>query len=861
MTLKWINNALAALPGTDDALFHKVWNGQRLLFDGKQGIGDGVDYQSARLVAAALKSSGRLAMILPDFQPHRPAFLFATAMIRHFLDTRRSTGSPMLRSGPVLYFGSTIGIRDQLRRTSVLGLDMNLAEVFSQRDVSRGAANLDRSGASGHEAPKSLPRVITVYAPADPIEVIRAYDPSWIAIDCGDASSLIWLRPLLDETAQQGIPIIAWGQNPLSYCVNDMASNCQTFTWPPTIQSRGCLSHELSGEPDVLMYSSDTACLAPFVLYGKSIDFICAALRDASQILGRTTQQVDLRGRFEKDALLVHWRYLRSLESLAVPIDFYDAEAQRYWGLQSFSKLTAVCEQFRSACKQSDLYSNLEEVAVLLNNARTEIETHGCALWESLANLCIEDPASDEARILVFSSDSKKRLFLFAMLARYNITEDDLREIHVYVVSLNDLRRWMHSSHNLLDAGTTTYDSSLIPPLNTVWHPVIVGLPSPSMTPRLLHTLLYPNVDIVLYPHQCSSFMRRQAEWSVALGGDTTRNAETLAFMTEAVVPPNTPASNVRILVKEPMEINVETIKKTKTTLTGTVWQPEDPVVEVARLLQSDNEDEDEELAVRDQPDDGCSTPEPSQEIWCEEAIKLHFDQGWRAYFAPDDAINVIVNGKIDQRYVRSLRGDERILIIHGQQRQSLYDLIISRVHRHPSIELHLAMIRRWQEDIRVAYARWCIRPEEPDEIRAHGARNIDGLLIRMQGKGSQLKSSLTLAFWLRGSVLCPLEPEDLRRIGEVLDMGFVQQHYKRISKAASRLRGLHRGLANRLNRWLQDQVTGAMRGNEDDVIDAELGLTFGDVRNSLMVLRIKSIENLTGPFLRSTLGRVEKDT
>ena len=466
----------------------------------------------------------------------------------------------------------------------------------------------------------------------------------------------------------------------------------------------------------------------------------------------------------------------------------------------------------------------------------------------------------DEVRILVFPSDSKKRLFLFAMLARHNTTEDDLREMRTHVTSLNELRRWMHPHYSASeDSGD---DGFLMPSANAVWHPVLVGLPSPAMTPRLLYAFLHPKVDIVLYPHQCSSFMRRQAEWSVRLSGNASRNVDALACMSKVVAPPDVPASDERISVEKPVEMDVETTKKTRTPLAGSVWQPEDPVIEVERLFQSDDECEGEELILNDHPDAGSSPSiESLEEIWCAEAVRVQFDQGWHAYFALDDVINVVSHGGLDSRYVRSLRREERVLIIHGQQRQSLYDLIISRVHRHPSIELHLAMIRRWQEDLRVAFAQWRIRTGDPIELRAYGARDLDGLLRRMQARDSQLVSSLTLSFWLRGVVLCPLEPEDLRRVAEVLNMGFVQKYYRRISQAASRLRGLHRGLSNRLNRWLQDQVTGAIQGNDGDVIDAELGLTFGDVRNSLLVLRIKTIENVTGPFLRSTLGRVEKDT
>jgi len=852
----WMNKALAALPGTDDALFQNVWEKQRLLFDGRHGVGDIVDYHSARLIAAALRRGERLLVTLPDFRPHRPAFLFATALIRHFLDSRRPVGIATPRIGPVLYFGATVGIREQLRRASVQGLGLDLAEVFAQYDIRRGATGIGGRGSTQESVTASLPRVITVYSPADAIGMLQAYRPCWIAIDCSDAPSMGWLQTLLKEAVQRGVSVVAWGQNPLSECVNDFNSFGHTFTWPPNSP------RILNGELDALLHSQDPIYLGPFVLCGKSIGPFSASLREASQILGRATQHVDNRGRFGKDAVAVHWKYFRSLESLAVPVDFYEAEAPRFWGLQSFSTLASVCSHFRSACMQTDtrLYRDLEEVAVLLQQAKNNLENLGCALWEALINLCIEDLVRDEVRILVFPSDSKKRLFLFAMLARHNTTEDDLREMRTHVTSLNELRRWMHPHYSASeDSGD---DGFLMPSANAVWHPVLVGLPSPAMTPRLLYAFLHPKVDIVLYPHQCSSFMRRQAEWSVRLSGNASRNVDALACMSKVVAPPDVPASDERISVEKPVEMDVETTKKTRTPLAGSVWQPEDPVIEVERLFQSDDECEGEELILNDHPDAGSSPSiESLEEIWCAEAVRVQFDQGWHAYFALDDVINVVSHGGLDSRYVRSLRREERVLIIHGQQRQSLYDLIISRVHRHPSIELHLAMIRRWQEDLRVAFAQWRIRTGDPIELRAYGARDLDGLLRRMQARDSQLVSSLTLSFWLRGVVLCPLEPEDLRRVAEVLNMGFVQKYYRRISQAASRLRGLHRGLSNRLNRWLQDQVTGAIQGNDGDVIDAELGLTFGDVRNSLLVLRIKTIENVTGPFLRSTLGRVEKDT
>jgi hypothetical protein len=49
--------------------------------------------------------------------------------------------------------------------------------------------------------------------------------------------------------------------------------------------------------------------------------------------------------------------------------------------------------------------------------------------------------------------------------------------------------------------------------------------------------------------------------------------------------------------------------------------------------------------------------------------------------------------------------------------------------------------------------------------------------------------------------------------------------------------------------------------GSDDDVIDTELGLTFGDFRNSLMILRVAAARTVRGLFMRSDLGKLERNT
>jgi hypothetical protein len=367
--------------------------------------------------------------------------------------------------------------------------------------------------------------------------------------------------------------------------------------------------------------------------------------------------------------------------------------------------------------------------------------------------------------------------------------------------------------------------------------------------------LLQETTDILLYRHQISALARQADKWSQRLGSDIFGVAAVLSSLSDLPAPQKLPDVPLSIDLAELSGLDAESGTKTTYVVDKPLWQPEDPVSEVARLLQSDAEVAEDELATTDQFQEAAETALiGEQESWCESVVKVHFDQSWYASFAPDEIINVIVAGssghQIDKRYVRSLKPGNRVVAIPGQRRQSFYDLIISRVHRHPSIKLHLALIRRWQEDFVAAYKRW----------QQYGVRNLEELLSQMQERGSSLTSSFTLRQWLWGNTLCPDDPEDLYRLAEVLDMDFVRSYYRKISQAAKRLRGLHRVLSRRLNSWLEQQATGLIGKNDRDLIDSELGLTFSDFRNSLVILRVEEVQIIKGLFLRDSLGKFDRD-
>ena len=136
--------------------------------------------------------------------------------------------------------------------------------------------------------------------------------------------------------------------------------------------------------------------------------------------------------------------------------------------------------------------------------------------------------------------------------------------------------------------------------------------------------------------------------------------------------------------------------------------------------------------------------------------------------------------------------------------------------------------------------------------------RGYEELLREIRARGCERSAALTVKFWVTGEIICPSDPEDLRRMADVLGIAFIKDHYHRVAKAADRLRGLHRGLANRLNNWLRSQAAGLSSDDDDSVFDEELGLTLGDFRASLEVLTVRSVQLINGLFLRTSLGRIQ---
>lgn len=795
-----------SLPGTIDEFFRHLWEIHRLRYVGPEQL-DLCDELSARLAVSAMTACRPILIGFPDSQTHRAAVLFATVLLRFWWSTKQQN-----RPTRVLYFGSHIGIRDQLDAVKVANLSVDLGTIFEETHLSR----YDTGHLVAEPGTSSLPRVITVYSPADTRAVFASLPPDLIAIDVGVGKEAQWFTDAIGYAKAHGVPLVAWGENPLSGIFREFSSIGEVFTWPPQRRSEVLL------DPNIL-FGTTLRPVTPIMPIGADAELYSDLLRSAIKLLANSRAQ----GRLAEHALATHWQYVRNLELLQIPVEIYEAEAPQYWGLRPLAHIQRACQQFQETCWQSapTFASTLQAASALLDQALTNARATEPPLWRLLATICVDGPPDGSVRHLTFTSRARRDLFAYSLLARFNVSDDDLQSMNIELNIPEEL--WpdviqQPGSHLI---GTT------------------IGVPSPSIAAKILPALLHDSLEFVVHRHQLASLERRLSEYGNRMyAHPITDTGDIEASPTER---------NHSLIFKRLPPSTIDLGKgQIRPVASMPKWVGVSAETEVAGLFddlgRDDTVDASEDTSTRPTTTD----QEPSRtEFTCETALQVEFDDGSRVLFAPDAQAHVIArkDGRqfAEERFVRALRTGDRIVFIQGQQRQNLYDLLVHRVHSHPAFQIHLVLVNRWQNDFISAFGR------------STRIRTVQKLLDELQLCGSSLVSPLTLRNWLGRSTLCPDDEEDLRRLGEIFSLSFITQHYKKIAKAAGRIRGLHRGLANRLNRWLEE---GAAIAKESDVIDNELGLKFSDFASSLAILRVRELREINGPFLRSGLGKLERN-
>lgn len=819
---QYIWNTFDKLPRNNDEFFLKLWHYKRLWFEGTEGQSDDVDLRSAQLVCAALTQRQPLVIILPDHAPRRMPLLFVTALVMHTLD---SVGKA--HNHHVVYFGTSATIKDYLSRTYIQ--NQKLSNIFNQTHLGRTAQSKDKIS-------ENMPTVIFSYSPTNAENILDVYNPKWVFIDCGGSQKNTWLQPLVNKLAMKKIICIACFQNLLSPDLDIFhEQDWNIFSW--------------TSNPNC---SSPSTNICPYVIKSEMALSQAKRFYSISRTLSTCTRQAV--SRLQRDALRSVNRYVRSLENLPVPIQFFEAENKNYWGIHSIQTLEQSAVRFIEAVGSDALGKSLHRALMEANPIHEQMIENKPPIWMALERLCIDPPLPNLPTILVFQSRSQRQLFSLAMLAENDVAEHELSPLNVWLVSMKQFIQWQLLVEKMKRNGI---DVEGIPPQLKEsypnWHPILVGVPTKYHYANYAHMLTVDQLGTLLLPHQVHLAKWHFNQWNERFKQAVLYNKAVLGRLTPIPQVQTNSAVNGafsnRIAIEMEKSIKIDDLHESIYDRTVKIFEVGPRADEIAFLMNELNiEPETNMIADINNIEYMDRHSDVTEEAFIDKVLIVKFREQYQAFYNTKDKIQIIVEiyGKnnLQERAVRSLRIGDAVLFINGHHRQNLYDLIISRVHNHPTFALHLALIERWQDELITRF--------EKSQI------SITKVLSHMQTKGSQLLSENAIRYWLWGQVMCPDDPKDLQRIADVLDMPFVKQYYQQINRAASRLRVIHRSLARRLNTWLQKEAFSSDPQLFNGIIDEELGLEFKDFQEALLILNVESITEEEGLFLVSDLGQLQ---
>lgn len=793
---------------TKDEVFARIMGGRRLHCGGEQGQSDVVDDWSARLVCSTLATRESLFIVLPDAAARRAPLLFASALVLYSAQQLREHRG----GGRVLYVSASSSIREQVAGVSVGS--KSLATMYAQ-DYGRGLAGNLKSGGPA----STLPRVLCVAAPAEPGDLVRRYAPAWIAVDAEDSVDLRWLEDLLTAARAARIPTVGWTSRAFGRCVQGwVKSGGGVFRWPRS--PRGSVRVE---RPAQLLTHRAGVEVEPAVLEGEQPNHLSDLFTVATQHLAEAHRNVS--GRLVRDAVLLGWRYLRTLESLAAPLGVYEAEAASLWGVPCLGRLRTDLRRFIDAIRNSPkAYEPLASAAAAMEAAHDALaSTNDPPLWTAVAKACAPNAARQR---IVFGSRSMRDIFRFALASRFKGDSDELHAADLSYLAAED-------QFPVSTSGSTS-------------EVLLVGLPSRYGEARMERLLDGGRLRILLWPHQREVLNWRMREWNRCFDFGAEGKLPLNVSLNGAAGPTS---PSIRLGTLSGVVIEAKPTASTK----GALWTAPDAADAIRDLFSFESVEESGDAAL-----DGIGVGSDDEAAGVSDnevvdvATRLCFEGGRSCLIPPTDRVNLVVRGatgmEVQRRGISGIKVGDVVLLVNGEHRHGLYDLLIGRVHKHPAIVQFVTLVARWHEELASAYRDAARRGLTPEQ-----------LLVQLQSRGSSISCSLTVRNWLGQLVRAPSDAEDIRRLAEVLSMPFVAKYYRQVHTAARKLWGLHISLSVKLNRWLETETAGrAALSEADHMIDAQLGLTLEDFRHSLMPLRVLEVRQELGPFLRSQLGRLE---
>jgi len=670
--------------------------------------GDEFDYFdriTPRIVTSAVEHGKPILITFPDRCVHRSASLFSSLLMGQWHSAIKES-----RAGrQVLYLGQSVAIRRQLRDVLVKltkhGSWNEVSRLFSQVAIDRTSRAETTVVQNDWEA--FLPLVVYGYSDSDPESIIDARKPSLLVLDCTDEGTLGWVPRALEAASQANVSVVAWTSNPLSPAAELFRVRGRLhLQWPRiTAHAKVPIREEVSGP--ILR-----DCFEFRELRGSTItplvvgDPVSQAL--TGRILGvlHELSVVDFskEPRLVRDAEAIVRRYLRALDGICVPMEFFEEECPNYWGLTAVSSLRAGLDHFLGAIGQSQ-----GSAAIALGRAATDanlahdiLTREDPPLWRALVGEVAHRLKANASPVAyVFEGPARRQLFESALLRLKGIRREDLEKAGILLsdVSTGQPSARMPARAQSISAAGGAVSARL----------VFVNLSAFLRAASDPAWFTGSSISVLLLPHQTRFVERKAAELNWALSFRLDRVSDVVAELAPGWKPPSLPIHpRTTVVISPRTEARmIPRSRKIPELPLEQLTQDIDRLGEIAYLMGAA---EDEPLGVvREDPRLTSGEPaEASETPWLDSVLEISFDEGWKARFDPEETVYVVAMDAGEPRpklkAVSTLATGETVLFIRGQQRQSLYELLISRLHGMKELETHIQLVRRWPTEFLEAY-------------------------------------------------------------------------------------------------------------------------------------------------------------
>jgi hypothetical protein len=198
---------------------------------------------------------------------------------------------------------------------------------------------------------------------------------------------------------------------------------------------------------------------------------------------------------------------------------------------------------------------------------------------------------------------------------------------------------------------------------------------------------------------------------------------------------------------------------------------------------------------------------------------------------------------------IASKRGDslepgDRLIVIAPEAREFIASRVLSARRDEERNTPANRTIRQWHQELATG-------------INRLGLSHAD-VLRRIRELGSRRATSGVIRQWAAGEVLGPLDPQDIRRVGEVIGSEWLLGNWQSVGAALFAVRSGHRVLGRRITQIIQKAAIGEheISAKDRDFL-AQLEITMGRLQDAVTVLTVEQVSAEAGMVPVDRIGRV----